>query len=310
MPETQPAQFNQELLDIQQIEVLKGPQGALYGRNAIGGAILITTKQPTDHWEGRLTAGYDSGPGGKGQGVVSGPLSDTLGMLAAISYTNTSGYIENTFLHQKADPLSDLNGRLKFRWRPNDRFTADLRFSADRLWTQGFDYNIVYYPGLAFLGPPYSNLQTPDVNNVSLPIRVNNPGKDNRALYDASLKMDYQTDFGTFSSISGYNLTKEIITGDAYDFLPTAQSLLHIFDGFDQNQSQFLRVRTLTQEFRFTSPSDQRFRWIAGAELYGTDRFISTGKRMGHQPGRRADLLRADDAHAVPGRSRIADRSA
>src|SRR5262252_6387612 len=54
VPQTQPAQFNQELVDIQQIEVLKGPQGALYGRNAIAGAILITTKAPTDHWEGKV----------------------------------------------------------------------------------------------------------------------------------------------------------------------------------------------------------------------------------------------------------------
>ena len=54
VPMTQPAEFNQTLLDIQQIEVLKGPQGALYGRDAIGGAILITTKQPTDQWEGEI----------------------------------------------------------------------------------------------------------------------------------------------------------------------------------------------------------------------------------------------------------------
>ena len=106
---------------------------------------------------------------------------------------------------------------------------------------------------------------------------MNNPGKDNRAIYDASLKMDYQTDAGTLSSISGYNLTKEIITGDAFDFLPADSSLLHLFYGYDQNQSQFLRVRTLTQEFRLTSPASQPFRWIAGAELYGTDRYISTG---------------------------------
>ena len=277
VPETQPAQFNQELFDIQQIEVVKGPQGALYGRNAIGGAILITTKQPSDHWEGRVTAGYESGPGGKGQGVVSGPISDTLGFRAALSYTNTSGHIENTFLHAKADPVSDLSGRMKFLFKPNDKFTAALSLSADRLWTQAFYYNIVYYnlPFLPF--PPYSVLTTPDVNNTSLPVEVNNPGKDNRAIYDASLKMDYQTDFATFSSISGYNLTKEILTGDAFDFLPPAGSLLALFTGFDQNQSQFLRVRTLTQEFRLTSPSDRRFRWIAGAQMFGTQRFISTG---------------------------------
>src|SRR5206468_5790504 len=50
--ETNPYEFDQELSDIKQIEVLKGPQGALYGRNAIGGAILIHTEDPSDHFEG------------------------------------------------------------------------------------------------------------------------------------------------------------------------------------------------------------------------------------------------------------------
>ena len=58
-----PAQFNQDLFDIAQIEVLKGPQGGLYGRNAIGGAIIITTKKPTDEFEGNVTVGVDNGFG-------------------------------------------------------------------------------------------------------------------------------------------------------------------------------------------------------------------------------------------------------
>ncbi len=278
VPQTQPAQFNQELVDIQQIEVLKGPQGALYGRNAIGGAILLTTKQPTEHWEGRVTGGWESGPGGKAQGVVSGPLNDVLGVRAAASYTNTSGHIENSFLHQKADPVTDFNGRLTFLFKPNDKFKADLRLQADRLWTQALYFNIVYYPFLSTLPfPPFNVAAQPDVNNTSLPVRVNNPGKNNRAIYDIALKMDYDTDIGTLTSISGYNLTKEILTGDAWDFLPPAQSAMNAFTGFDQTQSQFLRVRTLTQEIRITSPSEKRFRWIAGAQIFATDRFISTG---------------------------------
>src|SRR6188768_1235599 len=75
---TNPAQFNQELFDIQQIEVLKGPQGALYGRNAIGGAIVIRTRQPSDHFEGQVRAGVDNGFGYWLRGSVSGPISDTL----------------------------------------------------------------------------------------------------------------------------------------------------------------------------------------------------------------------------------------
>src|SRR6478736_3037241 len=73
-----PAQFNQDLCDIEQIEVLKGPQGGLYGRNAIGGAIVITTKEPTDRFEGRFMGGFDNGPGYTVRAALSGPIADTL----------------------------------------------------------------------------------------------------------------------------------------------------------------------------------------------------------------------------------------
>src|SRR5690606_27389352 len=80
-----PSQFNQELYDIEHIEVLKGPQGALYCRNAIGGAVIIRTKQPTDEMEGSITAGYESGPGYKVRAGLRGPLTDTLGYSASFS---------------------------------------------------------------------------------------------------------------------------------------------------------------------------------------------------------------------------------
>ena len=54
---TNPNSFNEELVDVQQIEVLKGPQGALYGRNAVAGAILITTREPGDEFEGEISLG-------------------------------------------------------------------------------------------------------------------------------------------------------------------------------------------------------------------------------------------------------------
>src|SRR6267154_444421 len=72
--ETNPAEFNQELFDISQIEVLKGPQGALYGRNAIGGAILIRTREPSDHFEGSAKVGVGNGPAERAQVAASGPI--------------------------------------------------------------------------------------------------------------------------------------------------------------------------------------------------------------------------------------------
>ncbi len=268
VPMTQPAEFNQSLLDIQQIEVLKGPQGALYGRDAIGGAILITTKQPTDTWEGRLTSGYESGPGGKAQGIISGPLTDTLKMRAAVSYFNTDGHLTNIdnvdiSAHRHADPVSDFSGRLTFLYQPTADFTADLRLSTDILNTRGLYYIV----------PPFGSPNFNNPNYVSQPIDLNNSGKDDRKIYDVALKMDQNTDFGTFTSITGYSTIWEILTGDGYPFNPFGQSAI----GFDYSQAQFLTAKTFSQEVRFTSPSTERFRWITGAEIFHTDRFISTG---------------------------------
>ena len=120
-------------IDIESIQVLKGPQGALYGRNAIGGAIIITSKQPTDEFEGRLSAGYDSGPGYRLGATVSGPISDTVKYRATVSYLNTDGYINNPFLHEDADPYEDLSARGLLVWEPNDGLRGPARLRLERL---------------------------------------------------------------------------------------------------------------------------------------------------------------------------------
>src|SRR5687767_5823067 len=126
-----PAQFNQELFDIEQIEVLKGPQGALYGRNAIGGAISIVTKAPTDEFEARVKVGADSGPGYMAQGSIGGPLGDgdRWRYRASLSYADTDGFRENEFLDERADPYQDISGRVRFTWQPNDNLTGDFRYA-------------------------------------------------------------------------------------------------------------------------------------------------------------------------------------
>jgi iron complex outermembrane receptor protein len=255
-----PSQFNQELFDIESIEVLKGPQGALYGRNAIGGAIIIKTREPADAFEGNVMVGYDSGPGYKVRGGISGPLTDTLKYRASVSYFDTDGYIDNTFLHERADPFKDLSARLRMLWEPTDAFSADLRFSMSQVDTQALYFNI-----------------TESVNDTSLPVQVNNPGIDQRDMYSVSLKLDYKTSAGTLTSITAYDDLEEILTGDQFNFLPIPQSVLFNFFGADQAQHQFLDVKATSQELRFTSPAEKRLRWIVGAYAIATDRFISTG---------------------------------
>ena len=261
-----PSQFNQELFDIERIQVLKGPQGALYGRNAIGGAVIIETREPGDEIEGSVMAGYESGPGYAVRGGVGGPLgdSDTWKFQVSGSYFDTDGHIDNPFLGEEADPFEDLSGRAKLLWAPNDSMSADLRVYMSQVDTQALYFNIVE-----------------DVNDTSLPVRVNNRGNNERDMAGASLKLDFDLGGGTLTSITAYDELEEILTGDQFDFLPIPESVLFncefFFCGLDQAQHQWLDVETLSQEIRYTSPADQRFRWIFGAYAIATDRFISTG---------------------------------
>jgi iron complex outermembrane receptor protein len=277
--ETNPAEFNQELFDISQIEVLKGPQGALYGRNAIGGAIIIRTKDPADEFGGAARVGVGNGVSERAQLALTGPLNDskTLKYRASINFYNTGGYLQNVYLDQKADPARDYSGRVRVTWEPNDAFKGDLRVSASRLETRAF-YFVIPRDDEA---NPFSTFTTPpNANNVTTPITVNNTGEDNRDLFSTSLKLDFNVGYGTITSISAYDKTKEIATGDAYDFRPRADSIFQALLGTDLNQSQFLDVKAYSQELRFTSPTNDRFNWLAGAYFVHTDRFISTGNMV------------------------------
>ena len=148
-------------------------------------------------------------------------------------------------------------------WNPTPEFTADLRGSISRLRTQALYFNIVN-----------------DVNDTSLPIRVNNAGQNDRDMENVSLRLNWETGAGTLSSVTSYDTLQEILTGDAFNFLPIPESLFFFLFGFDLNQSQFLDVEAISQEIRFTSPEDRPFRYILGAYAIDTNRFISTGNMV------------------------------
>jgi iron complex outermembrane recepter protein len=265
------AQFNQDLFDIEQIEVLKGPQGGLYGRNAIGGAIIINTKEPSDTFEGRVTAGIDNGFGYFARGGISGPIAPGIKFRVSGSHYDTEGFIDNPFLGEEADPYRDTAIRGNLLFELGGGWEVDLRASADWLRTQALYFNIVS-----------------DVNDTSLPVRVNNAGQNDRDIYNAAAKVSYEHENFTATSITSYDTVEEILTGDAFDFLPIPESFFfNLFEflfgpgnGFDLNQSQFLDVEAISQELRFESPPDEQLFWMFGGYLIATDRFISTGNMI------------------------------
>lgn len=103
-------QFVQQLFDVQQIEVVKGPQGALYGRNAAGGAIIINTKRPSNETEGYVKFGYGKGDEVLAEGSISTPIvEDQLFVRLSGRVINRSGYFTNITRQEKDDPF--LTGR-------------------------------------------------------------------------------------------------------------------------------------------------------------------------------------------------------
>ena len=220
---TNPAQFNQQLFDIEQIEVLKGPQGALYGRNAIGGAVSIVTKAPTDEFEAKFALGADSGPGYMAQGAISGPLGDSerWKYRASLSYTDTDGFLENEYPDEKADPYKDTSARVRFTWEPSDSLTGDFRYARSDIDTTAllFRHQRRLRDLGGFVGVPNANqlngitVAPADVNNVNytgVPIRVNNPGEGIKDMDEVSMKFDVATDAGTFTSITAYDDLHEL----------------------------------------------------------------------------------------------------
>jgi iron complex outermembrane receptor protein len=242
--------FSEELYDIEQVEVLKGPQGALYGRNASGGAINITTRQPTNTLEGFARGGFGNGENKSFTGSVSGALvPDVLLGRAAISIKDANGWRDNITLGSKADFYEDRSIRTRLLWKPAPRVSGDLRFSYSSAEAGASQFvsnapNFVMappvggLPGSAATFGGRSNGTAPvlpglpasiatlvgDPNNTSVQIQGNIPGVDERKVTAISGKLDWQTDIGTVTSVTSFDKLDLVGTLETFPYFPFLQS--------------------------------------------------------------------------------------
>jgi iron complex outermembrane receptor protein len=278
-------QFTQAMFDLDSVQVLKGPQGALYGRNASGGAIVITTKQPTNQYQGYVQATGGSGGDAQAQAVLSGPIAqDTLLFRLAGSFTSRDGYFENVYLHEKADPYEDATVRGLLKWMPTDDLTADVRLNYSHTNGSSLNYQ---YQGTLFdpLHPCFADPNNPfggplaDPNRVSHVFCANNRGRDQRDLREATSKIDYKLPGATLTGIFSYNTVKEYTAGDQFPYTASR----NIF-GTDGTQTQFFNIKNTSAEVRLTSDASQAFRWMFGGYYLRTSNFTSstTGLDLGY----------------------------
>jgi iron complex outermembrane receptor protein len=152
--------------DVNSLQVLKGPQGTLFGKNTTGGAVLLSTALPTDQLGGYLQIRAGDYSRIDTEGAINIPLNDTLFARVSFRTDNADGFIKHVLDNGASDNIDDKSIRGQIRWRPTDRFTADVLFEYNKSTTNGVDEVITgcdnnqYAPTnfAAIYGQQYCNL--------------------------------------------------------------------------------------------------------------------------------------------------------
>ena len=214
--QTNPNAFNRELLDIAQIEVLKGPQGALYGRNATSGAILITTKAPSEESESTAVIGMGVNNASKLQYVNSGKMGDNVYTRFSVSTRETDGEHTNVYSNLKnVDFFEDttLRGRVLVE---EDDSSWDFRFGMSEASGGTINFNAVFaLPAFQGFGTPGADQFFKDVNGHKFSYMFNVPPVNEQETSDLSIK--YTEDLANgreFSAIFAYNHLEEFLMSD------------------------------------------------------------------------------------------------
>ena len=187
---TNTAQLNQTQGTLRQIEILKGPQGAIYGRNAAAGAIVISTVKPGDTLEGAVKLSYANEKTVEGTAYIAAPLGDNAGFVLSGNYRTTDGFYRNRFLDRKVvddQEVYAIDGR--FLVQLSDNTNLDLKARYAKLSGASINFNSVFHIE-AFGGAFFE-----DVDDHQLGYYSNiRPTNDQRTI-DFSAKLEH--DFGS-----------------------------------------------------------------------------------------------------------------
>jgi len=251
-------QITQQLTDIESLEVIKGPQGALYGRNAIGGALVINTKDPTDEFEGDFMVGYGTANDFRAEAGLRGPLiEDVLGFKIGLDYQDFDGDIINEGTGNGANFIEQFNLRSALLFQPTDNLEMDFRYSRLRVDAGGAFYQFPA-PDPNVVGPWNSRFDNDAFRDID----------------DLSLKMDLELGDVLVTSVTAYS---EVRSELAQDLLEIAGSPL--------DAVQAIGTDAFSQEIRFSSTNNDGFIWMLGGYFVDIDFASDTTLWLQLDPG-------------------------
>ncbi len=294
-------QYRAPFMDIERVEVLRGPQGTLFGRNTVAGAVSIITASPDldEEFNGRVDFSAETNDGLIGEGMISGAISDTFAMRLAGRWRETDGYVDNKFLNGDEPEIEEWNYRLTGVWSPNESLDVNFKWGQSNLDRTGVASGVTYYPDQAERDALYPNrdefaqiaylltdLFYPEVGQTAGEefeiFKDNNLGPSGGAngvpIGQFEESSDQDTDNGvltinyywgeyTLTSITGYS-AYEYTDGCDCDWLP----LQFIARDDDQEFDQW------SQELRIASPTGGFFEYLAG--VYYEENTVEFDRRV------------------------------
>ncbi len=206
---TNPSAFNREFADLKQIEILKGPQGALYGRSAASGAIIVSTNDPTNEFSGEFKASAGSQSSYLVSGAVSGPIiQDQLFGRLHFDYRESDGFFKNNFLgnSKTVDDFENWNVNGRILWEPTEDLSVDIKGHYGEVDAAAISFNAAFaLPifGSQAAGTPFFA----DVNAHQFVFQANRDPSNEQESKDFSIKIDYDMDW---ASVTGWFLYSDI----------------------------------------------------------------------------------------------------
>ncbi len=246
-----------DLPNLKRVEVLRGPQSTLFGKNASAGIISIVTAEPSFKWKGELEGTYGNYNALVFKGNITGPITDTLAFEVSGNFNKRDGYVRDVALNQNASNRDRYGFRTQLLFQPSSK--AKFRLIGD------FDQidevccaviNVVNGPTGGIVRAIGGNLDA--ANPFSGRIFSNLPSTNNIKNYGVSLQSDYSLGQFSITSINAYREVQSTTNQDS-DF--TSADLIG-------SNLATQRIGTYTSEFRISSDFDGRFNFLAGAYYF------------------------------------------